>query len=226
MSQPRFIFNTIGYQNSAITVNNYVNDYNAKNNAAATGNSFKFQTDADRMKYLLGSKGQSRVSGYYPGLYASIYALTVAQDGNTKPSINGPPATGWGNRLWSGPILDAINISDQFLQNRTSRSDYLGVEIAGYVYSEGASTLRLNIISDDGVMVYLNNEQIIPLASWSYQGPTPINSAVIPIAAGYSPIRILYFEGSGGSQLTVNFSIGNTRLENLGCGCFYNYKQM
>jgi hypothetical protein len=225
MSQPRFIFNTIDYQNSAIMVNNYVNDYNAKNNAAATGNSFKFQTDADRMKYLLGSKGQPRVSGYYPGLYASLFALTVVQNGSTLPSINGPGGTGWGNQLWAGPLTDSVNIGDTFLVERTGRGDYVGARIAGYIYSAGPSTITFETISDDGAAIYFNGVRV--LNAWVYQGPTKTSSSTLTLNAGYNPITILYFEGGGGSQLQFTFRIGTGPAQNsLTCDCFYNYAQM
>jgi hypothetical protein len=227
MSQPRFIFNTIDYQNSAITVNNYVNNVNAVNNAAFTGNSFKFRTDADRMKYLLGSKGQSRVSGYYNGLYANLYALTVLQNGSTLPSIDGPGSTGWGRQLWAGPIIDDVNIGDQYIQQRTGQSDYVGIQIEGYVNSDVATTVMFKITSDDGAAIYFNGVNVLPTEAWVYRGPTENTSAAVTLNAGYNPIRILYFEGGGGSKLTFSFKIGDYDWErNLSCGCFYNYRQL
>jgi hypothetical protein len=225
MSQPRFIFNTLGYQNSAITVNNYVNDYNAKNNAAATGNSFKFQTDADRMKYLIGANGQPRVSGYYPGLYASLFALTVVQNGSTLPSINGPGGTGWGSQLWAGPITDAVIIGDAFLTQRTGRGDYVGARLAGYIYSPVSTTITFETISDDGAAIYLNGELV--LNAWAYQGPTKTTSAVLTLNVGYNPITILYFEGGGSSELRFTYRIGTgPAVNSLSCDCVYNYNQL
>jgi hypothetical protein len=223
MSEPRFIFNTVDYQNGANTFNNYVENQDAVNNAAATGNSFKFRTDADRMKALLGTKGKSRVSGYYNGLYASIFALTVLQNGSTLPSISGPGGTGWGRKLWSGPI-QAININDEYLQKRTGLSDYLGIQISGYIYSPVATTIQFQTLSDDGAVVTLNGVNVI--SAWIYQGPTKNTSAIVNLNPGYNPISILYFEGAGGSVLQFNYSIaGSPAILNL-CDCFYNYNQM
>jgi hypothetical protein len=226
MSEPRFIFDTIGYQNSAITVNNYVNNYNAVNNAGATGNTFKFKTDADRMKYLLGNKGKPRVSGYYDGLYATIYVLTFT-DGSTAPSIDGPSGTGWGRQLWAGPITDAVNINDLYLQQRAGRGDYACVQIAGYIYSDVATTATFSATADDGVAIYLNGTNTLSAGAWIYQGPTTYTSAAVTLNAGYNPLRILYFEGGGGSQLNFAFKIGSGDWQrSLSCGCFYNYRQM
>ena len=105
MSQDRFIFETVDFQNGANTINNFVKSYNAVN----TSNPFQFKSDYDRMKNLLGSKGQSRNSGYYDGLYANYYVMTVTSP--TIPSSNGVGGSGWGRRLWSGP-LQTINLND------------------------------------------------------------------------------------------------------------------
>ena len=226
MSEPRFIFNTIDYQNGANSFNNYVDNVNATNNAAATGNGFKFRTDADRMKYLLGTKGKPRLSGYYNGLYASIYALTVVQNGSTLPSINGPGGTGWGAQLWAGPITDVVNITDIFLQQKAGRADYVGVQISGYIYSDVASTIVFTTVSDDGVVIYFNGQAA--LTAWIYQGPTTTVSTAVPINPGYNPINIFYFEGGGGSVLQFSFQVGTNPVQRvLSCGnCFYNYRQM
>jgi hypothetical protein len=224
MSDPRFIFNTIDYQNSANTFNNYVENQNAQNNAAATGRSFQFRTDADRMKSLLGNKGKPRLSGYYDGLYASIYALTVVQNGSTLPSSNGPGDTGWGKQLWSGPIT-YVNIDDTYLQTRTGGSDYLGVQLSGYIYSPVTTTIQLETVSDDGVVVSLNGTNVI--SAWLYQGPTRTTSAVVTLNAGYNPIIMFYFEGGGGSVFQFQYRIGEGPAKrSLLCDCFYNYRQM
>lgn len=226
MSDPRFIFNTVDYQNSANSLNNYVDSVNVACNAAATGWSYQFRSDAERMQSLIGNRGKPRLSGYYDGLYANIYALTVVQNGSTLPSINGPGASGWGSQLWAGPIVNAINITDQFLQSRAGRSDYVGIKISGYIYSPVASTIVFRTLTDDGGAVYFNNQLV--LNAWAYQGPTPTTSASVPINAGYNPITILFFEGAVSCLFQFNFQIaGNPTQLGLDCGaCFYNYAQL
>ena len=225
MSGPRFIFNTLDYQNSANSFNNFVNNSDAASNAAVTGNSFRFASHADRLKYLIGSQGQSRPSGYYDGLYANIYALTVTQNGSTLPSINGPGNSGWGRVLWSGPLLGAINIDDAFLTAKAGQADYVGIQIGGYIYSPSAGTITLQITSDDGGAVYFNNS--LAINAWAYQGPTITTSAPLTLNAGYNPINILFFEGSVTCIFKFNYTItGSPNKIGLTCGCFYNYKQL
>ena len=222
MSEPRFIFETVDFQNGANTINNNVNAYNVQCNAAVTGNTFKFASDYDRMKNLLGSKGQTRNSGYYDGLYASLYALNVTQPVLPSTSV---ASFGWGKQLWAGPI-DPVLINDTFLQAKAQRTDYVGVQIAGYLYSPSNMTTTLQTVSDDGVIVNFNGTTVIN--NWTYHGPTTDTSASLIVNAGYNPIQILIFEGSGSAQLDFTYQLptGAGYTGNLKCNFFYNYNQM
>lgn len=223
MSGPRFIFETVDFQNGANTINNYVSQYNANCNAAVTGNTFKFASDYDRMKNLLGSSGQSRNSGYFDGLYASLYALTVTNP--TLPSSNGPGSSGWGRQLWTGPI-DPILINDAYLQARGAQSDYVGVQIGGYLYSPVATTTVFQTVSDDGVVVFFNGVKVID--NWSYHGATTDTSVTLTVNPGYNSIRILFFEGAVTGQLDFQYKLPSSGAYtgNLKCNFFYNYNQM
>jgi hypothetical protein len=223
MSEKQFIFETVDFQNGANTINSYVSQYNANCNAAVTGNTFKFASDYDRMKNLIGSSGQSRNSGYYDGLYASLYALTVSDP--TTPSSNGPGGAGWGRQLWTGPI-DPILINDAYLQAKTGQANSVAVQIGGYLYSPVATTATFQTVSDDGVVIYFNGTKVID--NWTYHGATTNTSATLTVNAGYNPIRILYFEGAVTAQFdfVYRMPITNAYTGNLKCNFFYNYNQM
>jgi hypothetical protein len=223
MSEDRFIFETVDFQNGANTINNFVKVYNAQCNAAATGNTFKFKSDYDRMKNLLGSSGQSRNSGYYEGLYASLYALTITNP--TLPSSNGPGNSGWGRKLWSGPI-DPILINDAYMQAKGGQANYVGVEIGGYLYSPVATNTILETLSDDGVLVFFNGTRVIN--NWTYHGPTTDTSATLTVNAGYNPITIRFFEGDVTGVLNFVYKLPATGAFTglLNCNFFYNYNQM
>jgi hypothetical protein len=200
--------------------------YNARNNAAATGNSFKFKSDHDRMQNLLGSKGQSRNSGYYDGLYMNLYSLTFT-DSSTVPSINGPGGAGWGAKLWSGPIPNLVNINDAFLTATIQRSDFLLADIGGYLYSPTATTVTFQVTSDDGSALYFNGTNVISASAWTYHGPTTYTSAAVTVNAGYNPFRLLFFEGSVSCILTMSYQLaGQPYQQLLPCNFFYNYNQM
>ena len=226
MSQDRFIFDTVGYQNGANTVNNFVKIYNAQNNSAVTGNGFKFKSDAERMQNLLGSKGQTRNSGYYDGLYASLYNMTYT-DSVTVPAITGPGGAGWGTKLWSGPILNLVNIDDAYLSAKTGKSDFMLADIGGYLYSPVATTVTFQVTSDDGSALIYNGANVISASAWTYHGPTTYTSATLTLNAGYNPFRLLFFEGGVSCILTMSYRIGTGPYQQaLPCNFFYNYNQM
>jgi len=218
MSQDRFIFETVDFQNGANTINNFVKSYNAVN----TSNPFQFKSDYDRMKNLLGSKGQSRNSGYYDGLYANYYVMTVTSP--TPPSSNGPGGSGWGRLLASGP-LQTINLTDSFFQAKTGQSDQLAVQISGYLYSPASNTVTLQTVSDDGVVVFFNGSKVID--NWDYHGAETDTSSPLSVLPGYNPITIRFFEGVVTGQLSLSYQLGsNAYTGDLPCNFFYNYNQM
>jgi hypothetical protein len=223
MSDDRFIFETVDFQNGANTINNYVSQYNANCNAAVTGNTFKFRSDYDRMKNLIGSSGQSRNSGYYDGLYASYYNLTVSQP--VLPSTMGPGSTGWGQQLGVGPI-NPILLNDAGLQQKIGKADSICVQISGYLYSPVATTAIFQTVSDDGILVYFNGAAAI--SNWTYHGAATDTSATLTVNAGYNPIRILFFEGGGSAQLDFSYKVPATGAYTgfLNGNFFYNYNQM
>lgn len=223
MSGPRFIFETVDFQNGANTINNYVSQYNAKNDAAATGNTFKFASDYDRMKNLLGSSGKSRESGYYEGLYATYYNITVTNP--TLPSSNGPGGSGWGKQLGSGPLTE-IYLNNAKLYAKAAQDQYTGVQIAGYLYSPVATNAYFQTTSDDGIIVYFNGTAVIN--NWTYHGATTNTSAPLQVEAGYNPIRILFFNGAVTAQCDFEYKLParSAYTGNLKCNFFYNYNQM
>ena len=147
-------------------------------------------------------------------------------DGTTVPSINGPSGAGWGKQLWTGPITNYVALNDAYFQARTQKSDYIAVQIAGYLYSPVATTATFQTVSDDGVVVYFNNTAVI--SNWTYHGAATDTSATLTVNAGYNPIRILYFEGSVTAQLNFVYRVPATGAYtgNLKCNFFYNYNQM
>ena len=220
MSDPQFIFESVDFQNGANTINNYVSQYNANCNAAVTGNGFKFASDYDRMKNLLGSKGQTRNSGYYDGLYANYYALSA-----DLPSSNGPGSSGW-NRLLASAPLDRILLTDTKLQQITGQGTRVGALISGYLYSPINTTTIFQTVSDDGILVYFNGTKVID--NWASQPATTRTSATLNVSAGYNYISLLYCNGGGQGQLDFTYQLPATGAATvlLKCNFFYNYNQM
>jgi hypothetical protein len=222
MSQDRFIFETVDFQNGANTINNYVDQYNANCNAAVTGNTFKFRSDYDRMKNLIGNSGQSRNSGYYDGLYSTYYTITVTSP--TLPSSNGPGSSGWGPQKAAEP-LSVVLINDATLQAKTAQSDYVGVVVSGYLYSPVATTVTFQTTTSDGIVVYFNGAKVID--NWTYHTTATDTSAALTVNAGYNPITMIYFEGALVSRFDFVYTLsGSAPTGLLKCNFFYNYNQM
>lgn len=223
MSEERFIFNTVGYQNSANTVANYVENFNTATNAPTTGLSFHFQTDAARMQNLIGSRGQSRLSGYYDYLVANFYSLSLSNP--AAPSTIGPGSYGWGRQMASNIPFPVVSLNDSTLSRITGKSDYVGVVVSGYIYSPASNTIRFRTASDDGSAVYFNDALVVN--NWGYHGLSTVTSASVPLYAGYNPIRITFFEGEVTGQLDFSYSIGSDAFQQATkCVCFHNYANL
>lgn len=54
-----FVFESPAFQNSCNMIYEYKKQKDIVNNAATTGNTYKFKTDFERMQYLLGLYGQT-----------------------------------------------------------------------------------------------------------------------------------------------------------------------
>lgn len=222
MSDPRFIFETVDFQNGANTINNYVNTYNANCNAPVTGNTFKFASDYDRMKNLLGGKGQTRNSGYYDGLYASYYNITARNPALPSTTV---ASYGWGKQLAAGP-LDRVLLNNSNIYAKAGQDQYTAVQVAGYLYSPSNTNVTFQTTSDDGVIVNFNGTTVIN--NWSYHGATTDTSASLTVNKGYNPIQILFFNGQVTAQcdFQYQFPTGAAYTGLLNCRFFYNYNQM
>ena len=216
---------SVGAQNADNCVYNQALIYNATNNAVVTGNTFKYKSDRERMQALLGSKGKSRTSGYYPGVVTRFYPITVTNP--TLPSINGPGpgSSGWGTQAGNTYITNVIYLGDADLQAKAGLSDYVGVVVSGYLYSPIATTAQFQTTSDDGNVVIFNGVTVIN--AWAYQGPTTTTSAVVTVNAGYNPFVLRYFEGTVTAVLNFQIKLGSAPFTNdLGCICYYGPAQL
>jgi hypothetical protein len=214
---------SVGAQNADNCVYNQAVIYNATNNAVVTGNTFKYKSDRERMQALLGSKGTSRTTGYYPGVVARFYPITVTNP--TLPSINGPGSSGWGTQAGNTYITNVIYLGDADLQARAGLSNYVGVVVSGYLYSPIATTAQFQTTSDDGNVVIFNATTII--SAWAYQAPTTTTSAVVTVNAGYNPFVVRYFEGTVTALLSLQIKLGNGPFTNdLSCICYYGPGQL
>lgn len=224
MADKAYIYEpSVGEQNADNTVFNYAKIYDATNNAAVTGNTYKYKSDRERMQALIGTKGLSRTSGYFDGLLVRFYPITVTSP--TLPSINGPGNPGWGSEIVSPLAVNSILFDNNFFINKCNLQFYVGISARGYIYSPVATTAQFRTTSDDGSVVYFNGTNVVN--NWAYQGDTTVTSAVVNVFAGYNPITIYFFNGTLTATLNFQVKIGNGGFtNNLKCLCYYNYSQL
>jgi len=66
------------------------------------------------------------------------------------------------------------------------------------------------VVSDDGAKVYLNNELLFN-NDGLHSADNPIVK-LVPLTPGYYPIRIDYFERTGGEAITIGWVTGKKTL--------------
>ena len=80
--------------------------------------------------------------------------------------------------------------------------DQFVVDVTGYLLVEEAGEHEFRLASDDGSMLFLDDERVI----W-IRGVHPVvtENATVDLDAGLHPLRLLFFENQGGAYLTLEW---------------------
>jgi alpha-L-fucosidase len=81
--------------------------------------------------------------------------------------------------------------------------DYFAVEYSGYILVPADDVYTLYLASDDGSRLYIGEELIIDN---NYQHGIVEKSGIIALSAGLHPVRITFFEKTGGDQISLAIS--------------------
>jgi len=122
--------------------------------------------------------------GFGPGSMPNYDSLTPAQT-SIVSQINYPSTNG----AFPGMPQNIVN--------------NFGLRFTGALYVETAGTYTIFIESDDGSKLWLNNALLI---NNDGQHGMVERSATVTLAAGYHPLRIEYFEASGGAGVILRWS--------------------
>ncbi|HVL88601.1 MAG TPA: Ig-like domain repeat protein [Actinomycetota bacterium] len=137
-----------------------------------------------------------------PGLHGRWWATG-------SPSTINEGATPSASRIH--PTVDMTNYSIPAGGSNGRYENYNAV-LTGYIVPAYSQAYTINITTDDGVRVWVNNTQIIN--SWVSQGPTEYNGTTPVLQAGsLVPIRIEHFQGGGGQRLRLRWSSASQGLE-------------
>lgn len=120
------------------------------------------------------------------GLWAKYYAGNNFQDGLKAARVDSSVDFNWGD---TSPIGGLCN-------------DYFSIRWDGYVAIPTAGTWNFYTETDDGARLWVNNQQIIN--RWEIQ-PTIEWSGSISLNAGVYPIRMEYFDDTGGASARLRY---------------------
>jgi len=84
------------------------------------------------------------------------------------------------------------------------KKDSCAIQFDGYIYIDKKEMYNIYSVSDDGSKVFLNDKLIVN--NDGAHGSVP-EAFLMPLKKGYYPIRVLYFENSGGQELQVGYWI-------------------
>lgn len=98
------------------------------------------------------------------------------------------------------PIREGILAN--FLISEAQSADHFGFEYTGYIYIPEDAVYTFYTASDDGSRLYIGNKLFI-----DNDGLHAIveRSGIVALAKGYHPLRVTFFEKTGGENLSVLF---------------------
>ncbi|MCK6694007.1 MAG: PA14 domain-containing protein, partial [Thermoanaerobaculia bacterium] len=127
-----------------------------------------------------------------PGLFVKIFKLNQSPQSLKQINFNAPPAeTAVAGLVDAGP-LEFSPLKDNF-----------ALTASGYLYLEKDDNILLQLSSDDGSRLYLDNQLLI-----DNDGPHGMDpkEAEVALRAGYHPLQIDYFQGGGGRGIQLKWA--------------------
>ena len=137
--------------------------------------------------------------GHKPGMFVRFYRCD-----SPNPGMNIGSA-GWGPRIGTANAYTQIHFQDHNLP----QTDQCFVSAKGYFVSNGDETLQFATISDDGILLFFNNQNVI--SNWNIHGPTVNFSQEVYVEApGIYPFELRFYEWGGGAQCTLYWKTSQT----------------
>lgn len=127
-----------------------------------------------------------------PGLFVKIFKLNQSPQSLKQINFNAPPAeTAVAGLVDAGP-LEFNPLKENF-----------ALSASGYLYLEKDDNILLQLSSDDGSRLYLDNQLLI-----DHDGPHGMEprEAEVALRAGYHPLQIDYFQGGGGRGIQLKWA--------------------
>ena len=172
---------------------------------------------------LIGSDTSAPYSVAWSGAAAGPHTITARAVDNAAAtttsaavvvSVNAPSAAGtglqgsyYGTNNLSGSVklqrVEAVNFNWGAAAPGTGvPADNFSARWTGYVLTPSAGAYQFQTVSDDGVRVFVNGQQVI--SNWTYHSPTRDTSAAITLPAGQRvPIVVEYQDQVGYAQIQL-----------------------
>lgn len=88
-------------------------------------------------------------------------------------------------------------------------ADRFSVRWSGEVEAPITGAVTFSVVSDDGVRLWINNQQVID--NWTFHAPTTDTAAPIQMVAGQRyPLKLEYFQGGGPGEMRLRWAYAGT----------------
>ncbi len=148
------------------------------------------------------------------GLWVKFYGPTTQGTPNTTVDAT------WGPLVGTASNYTSIDLRDANLP----LTDRCALTASGYFSNAIATTLTVQIVIDDGGLVFSGSNYsnaVIGTSAWKDQGPTTYTGSVV-VSAGVTPIQVRFYENAGGAQLTFSWqTTENPGYKTSLTGAFY-----
>ena len=152
-------------------------------------------------------------------LLTTFFANTGSIPDRSGPTLAGGTGANWGSMIQSAQALNPINFGNNVGYQPAGAYNYSALT-TGFVYSASSGTIQFQGTTDDGLIVNFNGSNVID--QYQQQGATTYYSVSLTLPAGYTPIRITWYDTGGGGQYQIYFSINGGSYINDGTGVFYH----
>ena len=227
--------------NSSFTISttgtDFIDDYNCLYTLSNAFGTATFLSDGIRSWRTIGMYDGSSTPAlpvsFLPGLWAKFYTNGGSPDSNGPPGNSaGTSGSGWGTPIigtfTSGPTgtngsntpgptsIIHYGIDNGYVPG--GNNNYQAI-YTGFIYSGSGGTIQFRVLTDDGFRVDYNGANVI--LSWQGQGATYYYSSVLTMPAGYTPIVMRWFDGGGGGQSWMWYSMNGGSYNDDGTGVYF-----
>jgi hypothetical protein len=159
------------------------------------------------------SSNYKNIPGVTRVFSAGEYMNGLQNVGNLKPGLKYSYFEG----VWdSVPDFSKLTPKKQGTTDKLDLSfalkkDSFGVQFEGYLHITKKDLYYLWIVSDDGSRTYLNNQLLFD-NDGLHSADNPVVK-VLPLNPGYYPVRIDFFEKTGGEAITLGTVTGGKNMQ-------------